>query len=253
MRDDGRNNSDEITSHVHVFIRPPQVSPGSPPMRKLQRSVLASAVALGTRRLRQRRSAVLECLFLRRQPERFGQLQVDASAGNRFVHDQPWSRLVAGVRAAFRFRRDSIDSRAAITTHMAVRASPCCRACSIRRSRRPRPCPSSRKSAQYTAKGPADSNAIYSVQGGGNDFFYQFGLLLAGADVAGAGAGRRSELAAVQLGSQVAIAPGGRGTLHHGLDRARHGQRFSSGAAIGPGCHAHGAGQQFQSDAFRRR
>jgi outer membrane lipase/esterase len=34
---------------------------------------------------------------------------------------------------------------------------------------------------QYLAKGPADPNALYSVQGGGNDFLYQFGLLAAGA------------------------------------------------------------------------
>ena len=33
---------------------------------------------------------------------------------------------------------------------------------------------------QYLAKGPADPNAVYSIQGGGNDFSYQFGLLLAG-------------------------------------------------------------------------
>lgn len=35
--------------------------------------------------------------------------------------------------------------------------------------------------SQYLAKGPASATALYSIQGGGNDFFYQFALLGAGA------------------------------------------------------------------------
>jgi outer membrane lipase/esterase len=57
---------------------------------------------------------------------------------------------------------------------------------------------------QFLAKGPLDPNAIYSIQGGGNDFFYQFGLLLAGQSTP---AQLQAALgtAAVQLGQQVAI------------------------------------------------
>jgi outer membrane lipase/esterase len=58
--------------------------------------------------------------------------------------------------------------------------------------------------SQFVAKGPADSNAIYSIQGGGNDFFYQFGLLLTGhatPEQVQAALGT----AAVQLGTQAAV------------------------------------------------
>lgn len=57
---------------------------------------------------------------------------------------------------------------------------------------------------QYLAKGPVDAKAIYSINGGGNDFFWQLGLL-------GAGAATPAQVqtaigtAAVQLGQQVAI------------------------------------------------
>jgi outer membrane lipase/esterase len=60
---------------------------------------------------------------------------------------------------------------------------------------------------QYLAKGTANPNALYSIQGGGNDFFYQFALLQAGlatpAQVQAAlGA------AAVDLAKQAAILKG---------------------------------------------
>jgi outer membrane lipase/esterase len=58
--------------------------------------------------------------------------------------------------------------------------------------------------AQYLAKGPADPNAIYSLQAGGNDFFFQFGRLLAGAATP-AEVQAALGTAAVQLGSQAAI------------------------------------------------
>jgi len=57
---------------------------------------------------------------------------------------------------------------------------------------------------QYLAKGPINPNAIYTIQGGGDDFFYQFGLLAAGAatpDQVQAALGQ----AAVDLGKQAAI------------------------------------------------
>ena len=57
---------------------------------------------------------------------------------------------------------------------------------------------------QYLAKGPVDPNALYFVNGGGNDFFYQFGLLAAGLTTP-AGVQAALGTAAVQLGQQVAI------------------------------------------------
>jgi outer membrane lipase/esterase len=57
---------------------------------------------------------------------------------------------------------------------------------------------------QYLAKGPADPNAIYSINGGGNDFFWQLGLAAAGAATP---AQVQAALAAsaTDLGKQVAI------------------------------------------------
>lgn len=57
---------------------------------------------------------------------------------------------------------------------------------------------------QFLAKGPADPNAIYTIQAGGNDFFYQLGLLAAGLatpDQVQAALGQ----AAINLGKQAAI------------------------------------------------
>jgi outer membrane lipase/esterase len=57
---------------------------------------------------------------------------------------------------------------------------------------------------QYLARGPVDPRAIYSIEGGGNDFFYQFGRLLAGAATA-AQVQAALGAAAVNLGTQAAI------------------------------------------------
>jgi outer membrane lipase/esterase len=57
---------------------------------------------------------------------------------------------------------------------------------------------------QYLAKGPIDPNAIYTIQGGGNDFFYQFGLLAAGAATPQQVQAALGQ-AAVDLGKQAAI------------------------------------------------
>jgi outer membrane lipase/esterase len=57
---------------------------------------------------------------------------------------------------------------------------------------------------QYLAKGSVDPNALYSIQGGGNDFTYQFGLLLAGAATP-AQVQAALAAAAVDLGKQAAI------------------------------------------------
>ncbi len=57
---------------------------------------------------------------------------------------------------------------------------------------------------QYLAKGPADGNAIYSVQGGGNDFKYQFGLLLAGQTTPAQMQATLTQ-AAIDLGKQAAL------------------------------------------------
>jgi len=57
---------------------------------------------------------------------------------------------------------------------------------------------------QYLAKGPIDPNAIYTIQGGGNDFFYQFALLLAGAATPAQVQAALGQ-AAVDLGKQAAI------------------------------------------------
>ena len=52
--------------------------------------------------------------------------------------------------------------------------------------------------SQFLAKGPADQNAIYSIQGGANDIFTQLGLLQAGL-ITPAQLGANVGLAAVQL------------------------------------------------------
>ena len=57
---------------------------------------------------------------------------------------------------------------------------------------------------QYLAKGPVDGNALYSIQGGGNDFSYQFGQLLTGAATP-TQVQTALTTAAVQLGQQAAI------------------------------------------------
>jgi outer membrane lipase/esterase len=58
--------------------------------------------------------------------------------------------------------------------------------------------------AQFIAKGPLDPNAIYSLQGGGNDFFFQFALLLSG-KATPAQVQAALGAAAVNLGTQAAI------------------------------------------------
>ncbi len=57
---------------------------------------------------------------------------------------------------------------------------------------------------QFLAKGPLDRNALYSIQGGGNDFFFQFGLLLAGLQTP-AGVQAALAQAATELGAQAAL------------------------------------------------
>jgi outer membrane lipase/esterase len=57
---------------------------------------------------------------------------------------------------------------------------------------------------QYLSHGPADPNALYSLQGGGDDFFYQFGLLLAGATTPAQVQAALGQ-AAVDLAKQAAI------------------------------------------------
>jgi outer membrane lipase/esterase len=57
---------------------------------------------------------------------------------------------------------------------------------------------------QYLSKGPADPNAIYAIQAGGNDFFYQLGLLAAGAATPAQVQAALGQ-AAVDLGKQAAI------------------------------------------------
>jgi outer membrane lipase/esterase len=56
----------------------------------------------------------------------------------------------------------------------------------------------------FLAKGPADPNAIYSVFGGGNDFFWQLGLLQAGATTPAAVQASLGQ-SGIDLGKQVAI------------------------------------------------
>lgn len=56
----------------------------------------------------------------------------------------------------------------------------------------------------FLAKGPADPNAIYSVFGGGNDFFWQLGLLQAGQTTPAAVQASLGQ-SGVNLGKQVAI------------------------------------------------
>jgi outer membrane lipase/esterase len=57
---------------------------------------------------------------------------------------------------------------------------------------------------QYLAKGTADPHALYSISGGGNDFFYQFGLLAASAATQ-AQVQAALGIAAVQLATQAAV------------------------------------------------
>jgi outer membrane lipase/esterase len=57
---------------------------------------------------------------------------------------------------------------------------------------------------QYLAKGKVDPNAIYAIQAGGDDFFYQFGLLAAGAATPAQVQAALGQ-AAVDLGKQAAI------------------------------------------------
>ncbi len=57
---------------------------------------------------------------------------------------------------------------------------------------------------QFLAKGPLDRNALYSLQGGGNDFFFQFGLLLAGLQTP-AGVQAAVAQAATDLAAQATI------------------------------------------------
>jgi outer membrane lipase/esterase len=56
----------------------------------------------------------------------------------------------------------------------------------------------------FLAKGPLDPRAIYSIQGGGNDFFYQLGLLQAG-QATPAQVQAALGQSAVTLGTQVAL------------------------------------------------
>ncbi|MET0682116.1 MAG: autotransporter domain-containing protein [Casimicrobiaceae bacterium] len=86
--------------------------------------------------------------------------------------------------------------------------------------------------AQYVAKGPADPKAIHSIQGGGNDFLYQFGLLAGGATPAQVQAALGT--AAVQLGSQAAILQGA-GARYIMVWSAPDMGTILSGAATGQG------------------
>ncbi len=58
---------------------------------------------------------------------------------------------------------------------------------------------------QFLAKGPADPNAIYAINGGGDDFFMQFSAFAAGQATAATRCRRRWATAATNLGKQVAI------------------------------------------------
>jgi outer membrane lipase/esterase len=61
--------------------------------------------------------------------------------------------------------------------------------------------------SQFLAKGPLDTNAVYSVWGGANDVFYQLGLLQAG-QITQAQLQTNVALAATQLAQQAAVLQG---------------------------------------------
>ncbi len=100
---------------------------------------------------------------------------------------------------------------------------------------------------QYLAKGPINANAIYTIQGGGNDFFYQFGLLAAGAATPGPGAGGIGP-GGGRSGQAGRHPAGRRRSLHRRLDGVRRRYvAFRSG--LGPGRTADRAFQFLQHDA----
>ena len=76
-------------------------------MRKLQRSLLASAAALVIAGPGNGRRAIFERLFLRRQPDRRRFLQARAAARHGSVHDESRPDLGAGIRCELRVRRDA--------------------------------------------------------------------------------------------------------------------------------------------------
>ena len=97
-------------------------------MRKLQRSLLASAVALALAASGTAAAQFSNVYLLRRQPDRRRLLQARAAARHRTVHDESRPGLGAGVRATLRLRRHTRRTRAAPTTRKAARASRACRA-----------------------------------------------------------------------------------------------------------------------------
>jgi len=101
---------------------------------------------------------------------------------------------------------------------------------------------------QYLAKGPADPNALYSIQGGGNDFFYQAGLLLAGAATP-AQVQTALATAAVDLAKQAAIlkAAGARNIMVWGAPDMG---TILSGAASGLGPTLTALSNAFNSTLF---
>ncbi len=100
--------------------------------------------------------------------------------------------------------------------------------------------------AQYLAKGPVDPNAVYSIQGGGDDFFYQFDLLLGGATTP-AQVQAALGTAAVNLAKQAAILKAA-GARYIMVWSAPDMGTIPGGVASGLGAHPYGAVQLVQYD-----
>ena len=155
--------------------------------------------------------AVQQRVLLRRQPVRRRLVQAGAAAGHRPVHDQSgpvWApvlgsrygfTIIAGEPGRQRLRagRRARDAAARLSARAADRARRC----------------RSRRRSRSSSPRAVDGNAIYSVQGGANDIFTQFGLLQAG-QITPAQLQANVGLAAAQLAQQVARPAGGRRALH---------------------------------------
>ena len=174
-------------------------------MRKLQRSLLASAIALALAASGTAAAQFSNIFFFGDSLTDAGNYKAVVPPGTGLFTTNPGPVWPHRVRGALRLRRRPRRcSRTATITRTAARASRSCPA--FRPSRRPAAAvPIATQVQQYlAAAGPADPNAIYSLQAAATISSFSSASL-------GAGAATPAQVqaalgtAAVQLGTQVAI------------------------------------------------
>ena len=222
-------------------------------MRKLQRSLLASAVALALAASGNAAAQFSNVYFFGDSLTDAGLLQAVLPPGTGLFTTNPGPVWAQVFGAELRLRREPVERRAAPTTRRRRARHAAAGRRRIRRARRQRPCRSRRRSRSSWRKGPADPKALYSVWGGAQRHLLPDSACCRRARLTPAQVQADVGLAAVQLAQQVARLHAGGRAIHHRLEPARHRQDAGGAGDPASGRSAQRALVALQHDAVSAR